>query len=336
MDMSNGRTIQLFLVDGDPQGLMVAEFTTLYLQVLVVPMRQIEKLKDWADTQPTGTYFLVGPDPEEPEQLRVYVGETEDVLRRLPREHAKDASKEFATRAIVIISKDENLTKAHVAYLEREFQLLAHKAGKVNLANPPGDLSNSKRLPRPDIADMQFVIKHVRMLLPVLGFDFLEPKPTPTTGPSDGTTTMSADIRSPIFKMTTGGADAEAQEVMGHFFVLQGSKARVQTNPSWTAYKKLRERLITEGKLMPDESNQFLIFTENTEFGSPSAAAAVVYGGNINGRINWKTDDQTTYADWVGDEEEASKRREEVEDSQNGLSGTEISVPSQAVGNGET
>ena len=147
---------------------------------------------------------------------------------------------------------------------------------------------------------MQFVIKHVRMILPVLGFDFLEPKPSPTKDPTESTKS-----RSPIFHFSMSGTDAWAQEVSGRFFVLEGSKARALGNPSWTAYKKLREELIFKGKLVLDTAGPFLIFDDNVEFSSPSAAAAVVYGGNINGPANWKTEDGTTYKSWASSDSSA-------------------------------
>ena len=34
----------------------------------------------------------------------------------------------------------------------------------------------------------------------------------------------------------------------------------------------------------------FLVFTRDTEFSSPSAAAAVIHGGTANGLISWKTE----------------------------------------------
>jgi hypothetical protein len=98
------------------------------------------------------------------------------------------------------------------------------------------------------------------------------------------------------------GADALAQEVGGSFFVLKWSKARAIGNPSWTAYRKLRDELVSKKLLVPDPTGLLLTFDDNVEFSSPSAAAAVVYGGNINGPINWKTEDGTTYKSWLNAE----------------------------------
>jgi hypothetical protein len=38
----------------------------------------------------------------------------------------------------------------------------------------------------------------------------------------------------------------------------------------------------------------FLAFTKDVEFSSPSAAAAVVHGGDVNALTEWKTKDDKT------------------------------------------
>ena len=45
--------------------------------------------------------------------------------------------------------------------------------------------------------------------------------------------------------------------------------------------------MIADGTLIP--IGGFFEFTKDTEFSSPSAAAAVVEGGSANGLIEWRT-----------------------------------------------
>ena len=69
---------------------------------------------------------------------RVYVGEGDGVLPRLDQ-HSKH--KDFWTHAAVFISKDQNLNKAHVQYLEARLVALANDAKRCELENanaPPG------------------------------------------------------------------------------------------------------------------------------------------------------------------------------------------------------
>jgi hypothetical protein len=61
----------------------------------------------------------------------------------------------------------------------------------------------------------------------------------------------------------------------------------------------LREQLIQEKRLVLSEDGRFYVFQEDVAFNSPSAAAAVAYAGNQNGRLVWKIKGaNTTYRDW--------------------------------------
>jgi hypothetical protein len=95
------------------------------------------------------------------------------------------------------------------------------------------------------------------------------------------------------------GTGARAQEIDGEFVVLKGSTARKQGIPSWTSYKALRDQLVQEGKLADGPNPSLYAFTEDVPFNSPSAAAAVVFGGNQRGPVVWRTEDGSrTYRDW--------------------------------------
>jgi hypothetical protein len=99
--------------------------------------------------------------------------------------------------------------------------------------------------------------------------------------------------------MNPVGTLALAQEIDGQFVVLKGSTARRQGVESWTSYRPLRDQLIEEGKLTDTGQDGLLIFTEDVAFSSPSAAAAVVYGGNQNGRQAWRIKDTgLSYQQW--------------------------------------
>ena len=47
-----------------------------------------------------------------------------------------------------------------------------------------------------------------------------------------------------------------------------------------------RNKLIEEGKMV--EESDHWVFRQDVEFGSPSAAAAVIHGGSANGLSAWK------------------------------------------------
>ena len=295
-----GKTIRLYLVDGVPTGILTAEIINWSGKVLVAPRAQLADLAQRPEVKRTGVYCLVGADPQAPSRDRVYVGEGDNVLVRLAN-HDKDESKDFWTRTAVVISKDENLTKAHGRYLESRLIEMTRTADRAILAN--GTSPEANPLPEPDVADMEFFLGQVQMILPVLGFNFLQPKPAhdqvaPTTG------------RSPRFVMKDVGTSATAVEGGGEFVVLKGSTARRQGVDSWTSYRALRDQLVAEGKLIDGPDPDYYVFAEDVAFASPSAGAAVVAGRNTNGRRHWKVEATgQTYEGWHEAKLEEARRQ---------------------------
>src|SRR5690606_4688681 len=105
--------------------------------------------------------------------LLVYIGESDDVAKRLKQHHRPESQggKDFWEKVCLVTSKDENLTKAHVKYLESQLIALAKDSGRCGLIN--GTAHDYTMLPESDLADMAFFIDQIRIILPVLGFDFL-------------------------------------------------------------------------------------------------------------------------------------------------------------------
>jgi len=65
-------------------------------------------------------------------------------------------------RTVVIVSKDDNLTKSHVRYLESRLIKMAQCARRANLTNDTAPEPAS--LPQPAVADMEFFLDRARAL----------------------------------------------------------------------------------------------------------------------------------------------------------------------------
>jgi hypothetical protein len=94
---------------------------------------------------------------------------------------------------------------------------MAQDARRANLTSDTAPEPAS--LPEPDIADMEFFLDQVQMVLPVLSFDFTQPRPG--VGTREG-----ASSASPVFELRKVGAVATAQEIDGQFVVMAGSMLR--------------------------------------------------------------------------------------------------------------
>ncbi|MDX3971936.1 MAG: GIY-YIG nuclease family protein [Bradyrhizobium sp.] len=316
-DMSNvsqarGRSIRMFLVDGSPTGLIVAEIVNWTGKIIVVPRSALASFLKRREAQNTGVYILSGQDPNDPFRSQVYVGESEFVGQRL-RQHDSDEQKDFFERAFVLISKDENLTKSHARHLEEQLERRIRASGRATVmqTNKPG----GSALPEADVSDMEFFLDQIEVVLPVLGLDIL--RPIPSAAASDEKVLVSQRSTGAQFVFEIGSVKAYGMEIDGEFVVKAGSLARdVETPTLPKAYRALREKLKADGSLKPT-SNQMLTFAQDVPFDSPSAAAAAVYGASISGPANWKADGTgRTYADLrreeLADAEAASKTKDEA------------------------
>ena len=296
--MSQGRSLRLFLVDGTPNGLLTAEIMNWTGHVLTGPRSKLAELVQRPECARTGVYFLVGPDPDNSLRSKVYIGESDDVAKRLKTHNRPEEAggKDFWERVCLVTSKDQNLTKAHVKYLESLLIGIAGNLGRCELVN--GTAHEYVSLPESDRADMAFFLEQIRTVLPVLGFDFLRELTKPSA-PAAASTAAPVS-RSPRFSLEVPRyrLSAQGQEIDGEFFVLKGSKARAEWVGTERGYQGLFKQLVDEGVLVAD-GGEHLTFSDDYAFSSPSAAAAVVCGRSANGRTTWVVEGSgETYAAW--------------------------------------
>jgi hypothetical protein len=283
----SAKTVRLFLADGSPTGIRTAEIMNWTGHVVVAPRSKLPEALKRPEASRTGVYFLTGDDPNQPSKQRVYIGEGDNVIDRI-KNHAKDVSKDFWTHVCIVTSKDANLTKAHVRYLESRLVELAKRADRAVIAN--GNEPGAKQLPESDIADMEFFLLQMQVVLPVVGLDFIRPKPSANPiglFSSDDPVPQPSQIHL-ILSNKKHGIEATAVENDGEVTVLCGSRAIAKTEFASNQYASLRQGLIDSGILVLSADKNGLIFTADTTFKSPSAAAAVILNRNSNGRVEWR------------------------------------------------
>lgn len=310
MSSSLGRSVRLFLVDGASTGLITAEIMNWTGHVLAGSRSGLPAFLKRQELDRTGSYFLTGPDPADPDTVQLYIGESDNVRKRLVQ-HNNDESKNFWERTCVVTSKDQNITKAHARYLESRLIAIANAVGTAAVVN--GTAPPLVALPEADASDMEFFVDQLRLILPVLGLDFMRlhrataPIAIDTTGEPG-----QADV-APLFRLTNKkqGLEAQAREFDGEFVVLAGaSAAKDWSSKSDHSYSKRHAQLIKAGKLVPGDKGH-LRFAEDVAFRSPSAASAVILGRHDNGRTSWKVDgSNVTYGDWQS--EQAAKTSSEA------------------------
>lgn len=292
-----GKTVRIYLADGNPGGIKHAELVNWTGQALVCPRVRIGEFAEWDEPKRPGVYFLFGENPDDQTPL-AYIGEAENVLVRL-KNHV--THKDFWRTVVLFTSKDENLTKAHVKYLESRAIELATAAKRVQLEN--GNAPPTPSLPRPDRDAMEEFLGPLRILLGALGYNLLESLPqrvlsTParhatTTATSEPDTGDDHVFRIVIPKKRVDATGAPTDE---GFVVYAGSIGSSIAGESATGgVLAARERYMADGAFKVD--GETFTVTRDVLFTSPSYAAAALSGYRMNGPRSWKTADGRTLRD---------------------------------------
>ncbi len=263
-------TLKIFLAFGDPKRLRTAELSNWTGKAVAGPRSEFEKVLAREESMSSGVYFLTGIDPET-NKSAIYIGEAECIKDRVKNHLSKD----FWNNIIFFITKDENLTKAHIRYIEGRLIDIARQAERSLVMNSQ---SSGAKLPESDREDMEVFLEKMQQVLPVLGVEaFVQ------TGTKTGEQTKE-DILSCNIK----GLAATGYLTPNGIIVLKGSQAVLEERESaakWPSVLVQRNKLIEEGILI-NQSGAF-VFTKDVEFSSPSSAAATIHGGSANGLTAW-------------------------------------------------
>lgn len=265
-----GKTIKIFLIDGDPNGRMSCELSNWTGKAYKIPRIKVKDCSDRNDLTSTGVYLLFGKDEDGKDQ--VYIGEAESVLKRL-NQHL--SQKDFWNEVIVFISKDENLNKAHIKYIENRLHDIAISSNRYKLDN--STIPTQSSISESDRAEMEEYIDNMRMLVNTLGHKVFDEKRENIN-----------NKKNHLFQIKAArGAEAFGEPTSDGFLVFKGSKASDSITPSFSASLiKLRQNLIDKNIINSAEGS--LLFSEDYIFTSPSLAAAIVMGRNANGLEEWK------------------------------------------------
>lgn len=273
-----GKTIKLFLIDGEPNGRMTCELSNWTGKAYKIPRIKVKECGDRTELKNPGIYLLFGK--QENEKNLVYIGEAEDVFKRLGQQLN---NKDFWNEAIVFISKDENLNKAHIKYLENRLYEIATKLDRYTVNN--GAVPTRPSVSEPDVAEMEAFIQNIKILTNTLGHKVFEKKREKLT---------SEEQRKKVFHINAArGANASGELTSDGFVIFKGSKIAISEVNSIPDYvHELRDKLKGNGEIRIEKDEYTL---ENDYLAtSPSTAAAIVMGRSANGLVEWKLQDGTT------------------------------------------
>jgi len=265
--MTLGKTIQIYLPDGNPRGLKIAEITSRTIQAILIPRSYLDFAYSREELDNVGIYYLIGSTDTESKQ-QLYVGEAEPVIERL-KDHNKN--KDFWSFAIAIISKTQFFTKTHIKYLESLSISQAKKVDRFQLENK--SLPSLPHILESMESDLLGNFDTVKLLVSTLGYPIFDEIKKPK--------------REDILICKGKDAYAEGEYTEDGLIVFKGSKCNLKesnTAGSWVI--GMRKKLIDSG-ILTLNGNVYK-FESDHIFNSPSAAAATVLARRANGWIEWK------------------------------------------------
>lgn len=268
--MTFGKTIKLFLIDRDPSGRLTCELSNWTGLAYRIPRTEVKKCADRPNLNSTGVYMLFGRNDEDKEA--VYIGEAEEVYARL-LSHLRE--KDFWNEVIVFISKDENLNKAHIKYIENKLYEKAKSTNRYFVMN--GNIPPMPSISEPDRAEMDEYISNLMMMVNTLGHKLFEEI-------KDNDEINENDI---FYIEAARGAKAKGVQTQEGFVVLKGSKIASSYVNSYSERLIAKRNELIRSEKVTEINGEFTVM-EDLLFTSPSAAADIVMGRSANGLTEWK------------------------------------------------
>ncbi|CDB25165.1 putative uncharacterized protein [Firmicutes bacterium CAG:552] len=270
--MDNGELIELYLVNGTYDSLVIAELANWNGKALKIPRAEISSCSR-EDIREVGVYFLFcNDDPDG--TLSVYIGEAENIHERL-MQHIRDykAGKElfYWNNAVAFLGKD--LNKASIRYLENKLVSIARTNGNYKVLTK--NTYQNTVIKESIKATLDKFIENLKLILTALGYKAL------TSAPIEQNNTT-------YFYCKRAGANGKGFVSNGGFTVLKDSMVSDKTVPSMETYGKSYYALRCQLQELGVIQNN--VFTRDYEFSAPSAASSVLLGRTSNGNNEWLTE----------------------------------------------
>lgn len=288
---TRGKSINLFLMDGDASGRMKCTLANWTGVAYKIPRTELDKCKERDDLKQSGVYFLFGTSDETGKGV-VYIGQAgarkngEGILNRL-QEHKRNPEKDYWTEAIVFTTSNNSFGPTEISYLENRFCNLAVEANRYEVKNgndpTPGNITEEKE------SEMEEFIDYAKVIMGTLGHKLFEPISKPAVKQVEDSVTPPLESTNLHLERTIkniGKVEADGSQTAEGFVVLHGSHVSLVDDDTIPAVIKEQRK-----KAPIDDQG---ILQEDMLFSSPSYAAMFVIGKSANGLTSWKTADGRT------------------------------------------
>ncbi len=272
MNNKFGKVIKLFLFDGNPNGRWKCELSNWTGIAYKIPRNMIKESENRKELSSPGIYFLFGYD-ENNDKPSIYIGEAENIIKRL-KQHLD--TKDFWNEVILFISKDTNLNKAHIKYLEYKFYSIAKNSRRYHIEN--SNIPTKSSISESEQAELEEFIYNAKILVNALGHKVFE-----------NYSNTETDSSNDVFYISVGTGKAIGKPTSDGFVLLKGSD--IHQNSAESISDGIKKKVIASRKNGEIQDN---ILTVDKLFSSSSAAAQFAVGYSISGPGQWKNKNGTT------------------------------------------
>lgn len=276
------KTIITYLVDWNPTGIKTVELSNWIGKAIVIPRSKLKESKDRLETKQPAIYFLFGEDENWVKQA--YIWEAENLIARLS---SHDTNKDFWDTVVAFVSKDNNLTKADVKFLEANAIKKGLEIKRFELLNSVEPIPNN--LPEYQVSTMNEFLQNIDILISAIWYPIIK----------DNLVIDNSIVNQKIYSLKVKGYIANGIYNEEGFMVLRGSEWPLEMTASqtWGQWYAFRHRPTLLKKWVIEYKNDKIIFIQDYQFTSPSSAADLVSGRYMNGWTarkdkNWKTLDE--------------------------------------------
>ena len=287
--MGHGKSITVYLMDGDANERYQVTLDNWNIESYKIPYEMILQSSD-LNLHTAGIYFLFGYQDS---KNFVYVGEAEDVYRRLTQ-HTPEKDKFIWDTAVVFVATGDGvLDKAKIKYLENRLYSIIKTANSYILWNK--NKPTKSKISKPSEDSMESAIDKIKLVIPVLGYTPFNKRKYRSKKLEEKIVSSSKVDAKKVFYINQREVKATCALYSNKkFLLLAGSKisSDIQTSLRKNIIKK-RTEMTKEGNIVNN------IIQRDTYFDSATAIASFVVGYSVNGKKLLKTGDGRTLAEYL-------------------------------------
>lgn len=273
--MAYWKTITTYLVEWSPTGIKTVELSNWIWKAIIIPRAKLKEAKKRQEVLQPAIYFLFWVDQDW--NSLAYIGEAENLINRIWNH---DTNKDFWEIVIGFISKDNNLTKADVKYLEAMAIEKAKRANRYVLQNWVEPIPNN--LPEYQISTMNEFLENIDLLISAIWYPIIKELNNKTINNNN------------LYFCKWPNANATWYYLDDGFYVMKWSKARSKlTLTAWNWIKWMQDTLKMNNIIEFINEDEF-IFNEDFKFNSPSASSSFILWRSANWWLEWKNKEWKT------------------------------------------